>query len=482
MDFIIRQDQIADKMIIAKHVSRLLEPNNHHAYSTDRRDQSGIQLAAFYHDRQALIAAIAADLQSANYRLGSAQRKLLKVDKWRIVYQFDFIDRVVMSVLAEHINMALARFLPSNVHSFIRGRSNLKAIRRAANFIRRHHQRASSPAMRELMVWRLDIKNYTDSIPIGEASELWVRLRKLLWRYFENPEWVYAIMRDGLRPSIYDHENFGTSLVESGLVGRSLDGLSSNIIGTTTGSAFAPIAANLYLSKFDEFLMRQDGFYARYGDDVFFAAPVGPSNYQLLKKAKDIIHELTLQVNDSKEKLFLLTGRGPVPGGSNYKFDLDLKLHPVQWVDFLGWQINHRGDYQPKSEKIRRETNVIKRRLLNLQNVLNSAETINSNGQIDLNARSLSLMSDLVNTIRLRNSRADCNFMNRKVTERLSANFQKSLDRAIAQILSTCATSIKGPKTFRHISWSDLVRNFGLKNTQRFFKNKRALRTIRGAD
>ena len=470
MGLVITQSKIADKTLISKHVLRLLDSITSKSSALHQRDQNGISLESFRRDRKALIDALSSDLMSGHYRLGSAQRKIIRVDKWRMVYQFDLLDRVVMSVVAECVNEALSRFLSDNVHSFIRGRSNLNAIRRAAKFVHRHYNAAKSPQQREMIVWRLDIKNYTDSIPLGDGSELWKILQNFTRRYFENPDWVFTLMQDGLRPQVYDHVNFSKFLDMSGMSIKCLDGAASNIVGTTTGSAFSPIAANLYLSRFDDLLTVDNAFYARYGDDIIFINSAATADLDLIKRANSVITELGLQANAAKEKYILLTGRGRVPGGLDNKNYGVLTPVPMQSVEFLGWQFNHKGQYQPKSDKIMRDIRRFKRRVINTYQVFPGNETDVSRTQKTTTKDRLELVVNLASMLRQKNTRSDLNFICRKVSEKLSQRFQRALDLRVAGLLSTIGTGIKGPKSFRYISWAQLIEDLGLRNSQRFFR------------
>jgi len=473
MTRLITQGELSDKLIISKHLSRILNRHSLRSKDLSIREFEMISMSDIHFNRIELIDAIARDLKSIDYRLGTATRKLIRVDKWRVLYEFDLIDRVVMGVLAEALNSRLCNLLSSNIHSFLPGRSNIKAIQRAARFIRRHHLRAQSPKDRELIVWRFDIKSYTDSIPVHEHSPLWAELQRAVCRSFEKPEWAFEMFKQGLRPVVRDHNNFSKMLEKSKENYARLNGPSMNTVGVTTGTAFAPIAANLYLSKFDNWISRQPGFFARYGDDVLYINRVSLETEQTIKRAREIITELGLKPNQKKEKLILLTGRGRIPGNESNRTRDVLEIIPSQFFEFLGWQINHRGDYQPNKEKITRELNRIKRRVYNTRRILQDRayqETANPPSSRDKNFQ---ILVELVSNIRNTNSSGDINFTNRNALRKLSSTLQKSLDRHFARFLSSNWTGDQSPRTFRRMSWSMLVNKFSFKNIQGNFRNSK---------
>jgi len=473
MTKLITQGELSNKQVISKHLSKILNRHSSRFKDVSFREYEMISMSDIHFHRMDLIDAIARDLKSIDYRLGTATRKLIRVDKWRIFYEFDLIDRVVMGVLAEAFNSRLRNFLSPNIHSFLPGRSNVKAIQRAARFVRGHYLRAQSPSERELFIWRFDIKSYTDSIPVQEHSPLWHELRSAVFRTFENPEWAFEMLKHGLRPAFQDHDNFSKILEKSAENHTPLSGPAMNIVGITTGTAFAPIAANLYLRKFDDWLSRQSGFFARYGDDVLYIDCVSAATEKAIKHAREIIAELGLKPNQNKEKLMLLTGRG---GFCGYQLNDDiggLKIIPSQYFDFLGWQINHRGDYQPNNEKISRELERIKRRVRNTRRILQEhsyQEKANAPFSRDKN---LQILAELVSNLRNHNSCGDVNFTNRRTLRKLSSTLQKTLDRHFARFLSSNWTGDRSPRTFRRMSWSMLVNNFSFKNIQGTFKKSK---------
>jgi hypothetical protein len=276
---------------------------------------------------------------------------------------------------------------------------------------------------------------------------------------------------------IVDHPNFTMFSDFSKLKTQQLHGLAMNLIGTTTGSAFAPIVANIYLKNFDLFLASQPGFYVRYGDDIAFVAPRGQDAASTIGRARGMIHQLGLEPNSSKEKMILLTGRGRVPESAELESIEGINIEPKQSLDYLGWQINHRGDFQPSTEKITRDLSKLKRRLFNIYCVLNHGTRNIDSFTSEKNESST--LPGLVGLFRVKNSRSELNFIGRKVTEKLTPVLQKSLDRSVAKSLSSLLTGVAGPKTFRYLSWRELIEQYGLRNAQRFFKKNKSKEKFR---
>jgi len=473
MNHLITQQQLSDNLTISKHLSRIINRQSFQAKVANFDAFDPVAISDILFNRLELISAISRDLKSGDYTLGAAKRKLIRVDKWRILYEFDLIDRVVMGVMAEALNSKLGKLLVPNIHSFVPGRSNLKAVDKASKFVRRQYLGAKTPGERELIVWRFDVKNYTDSIPVGDLSLLWSELRRVVERTFDCPQWAFQIFKQGLRPIINDHKNVPDLLNKLSEPVSLLNGPAMNTIGVTTGTAFGPIAANLYLREFDDWLSRQAGFYARYGDDVLYIDKRSPSAEDVIEKGRKIIAKLELHSNLKKEKMILLTGRGPVNGCGQKSSLSSINLEPLQQFEFLGWRINHRGDLQPNSEKIRREIAVIKRRAYNTFSVVGDRKGLQDNHFSTEWQNNFRMVVQIVSQLRNQNSCGDVNFTNRHVLRRLSKSLQKNLDRYFAQFLSSHWTGVKGPRTFRRMTWNILINRFGLQNIQgRFGRSK----------
>jgi hypothetical protein len=308
---------------------------------------------------------------------------------------------------------------------------------------------------------------------VGESSPLWQELRRVICRTFENHEWAFELFKQGLRPVFSDPEHESLKRLKILDLAASQSGLAMNFVGVTTGTAFAPIAANLYLFEFDHWLSRHEGFYARYGDDILFMAPAESDAEAIIDKARAIIKGLGLQANQKKEKIFVLSGRGPLPGLDYSKQYPSLNPAVRQDFEFLGWHINHRGDVRPNDEKMNREQKIIRQRAINTCNILRENLVTLPCDESELPLEQLKVMTEVINNLRLENSCGDINFTNRKLSRKFSTTIQKALDRELARYLSSYVTGIRGPKTFRRLSWRSLVNKFGLRNIQGlFFRNK----------
>jgi hypothetical protein len=116
--------------------------------------------------------------------------------------------------------------------------------------------------------------------------------------------------------------------------------------GVPTGSPLQPLACNLYLTPLDALCDSvEDGFYARYGDDVLFAHPDAARACATAERIDACIAELGLQANPGKSSAFFFTAPGcpsPLPA-----------FAPARSLDYLGMRVDFQGAFGLKRDKLR---------------------------------------------------------------------------------------------------------------------------------
>ena len=222
----------------------------------------GVSLATISINRRRVARLLAGTVAAGQYEFRPAQTRLVTVNrKGRLLYVFGFTDLIVHSVVASVLTQAMMPYVSSSLHSYIKGRSWLTAVRDFAAYIRAHRRCQPDVRQRGLYVLRRDIRDYTNSIPVGDGSPLFAQLRTILsldetcdarsadyWR----------LIQGVVRP-----------VIESGS-GQHF----TNLRGVPTGSAISTVLFNLYLLPLDDELAAvPGGFYARYCDDFLFAHP-----------------------------------------------------------------------------------------------------------------------------------------------------------------------------------------------------------------
>lgn len=248
--------------------------------------------------------------------------------KRRRIAKFHLIDFIIHTIVSDVLSEISESQLSSSLHSYRKGRSNLRAVSAFAKFVRTHRNERELKH-RGLWVIRRDVSSYGDSIPVGENSHLWSELTEM----FES---------NG-RPLLPGDLIFLKRLIRHEITTDT--GGFTPLVGIPTGSPLSSALLNIYLSRTDHFLSAQSGdFYGRYGDDILYATPEKTNFLQCRELLEEEATRLGLRFGVSKSQEIFFSGSGA--STPECKGD--------QYITFLGLRITFKGNIclPPSKEKI----------------------------------------------------------------------------------------------------------------------------------
>jgi hypothetical protein len=422
----------------ARYRSQIDRLHRRHAYTRALWEvqQDGVSLASVCLHRGKVARLLARTVARGEYRLDPARLRRIRVDgKPREVFAYRLMDLLVHGVVADIVTEAMHPRLSPSLYSYRRGVSWWQPIAAFAAYVRDHRRSRLDPRTRGLYVLRRDIRAYTDSIPVGDASPLWPMLRGVLGApgaAVSSPaDW--ALLREVVRPVI------------------ALDGAARATLyrGVPTGQPISCALFNLYLADVDRYLDQVPGaFYARYCDDLLFAHP----DFTLVQAAEAHISELLaalgLELNPTKSRTLYLTGAGrasadwPVARGTTA-------------VPFLGCAVSAAGTIALSRDKRRRLLADLGQRL---------RRTVRALGPTDP-ARVGRVLCGVVNRalqtrIEFSQERSAV-LLRRAVTDRRDL---QQLDYLIARLVVRAVTGRPDVRGFRAVPYRRLRREWGLRS------------------
>jgi hypothetical protein len=301
--------------------------------------QDGVALSGLFLHREKVARLLAAAVGSGTYEFQPAGTRYLTVrKKQRLMYVFCLTDLLVHGVLARIITDAMAPYLSSTLHSYIKGRSWATAVRDFARCVREHSQSRPDATSRGLYVLRRDVRDYTNSIPVADSSKLFASLQRILgFRPDQNglaaKHW--AVVQKVVRPDLCADPSRP-------------DVLYTNRRGIPTGSPISTVLFNLYIMPMDHALAAvPGGFYARYCDDFLFAHPDPRVVQQIDREIDAQLAALGLETKKEKNLDFYFNGAG--------KSSPDWpKARGSSAIPFLGCNISFSGGISLPPAKARR--------------------------------------------------------------------------------------------------------------------------------
>ena len=268
-------------------------------------------LLPFLHDGPRFARCVAAAVADGSYRPRPATLHTVRLDKERVLFQLDVVDRVVHDVVAQILVEAMEPRLSPHLWSYRAGRSALGAVRGLRDVLRAHCRERPDPRTRGLHVLRCDVAAYGDSIPMDEGSPLWGDLAEVLGE-------VSPLVAGVVRPPVL------------GADGR----IAPVERGVPTGSPMATALANLYLMRLDRELGEIPGaFYARYGDDLCLAHPDAAVVDEAERALRAHLAGRGLALNERKRVRSFWNGAGRGEGGTRHVTFLGIRLG---WDGALG--------------------------------------------------------------------------------------------------------------------------------------------------
>jgi hypothetical protein len=224
--------------------------------------------------------------------------------------------------------------LPPHLYSYITGRNWRQAVFGFADYVRNHRNGRPDPRTRGLYVLRRDIRQYSDSIPVGADSPLWGLLHQVLASgksqdTATQPHW--KLVQGIVRPTLCADQG----------------GVVTNDRGVPTGSPISTVLFNLYLLPMDRELGSvAGGFYARYCDDFLFAHPDPAVVKQVDRRIDEILAAAQLQTSKEKNMTLYFNGAGKASAAW-------AQARGAVAVPFLGCSISFEGTVALPRKKVR---------------------------------------------------------------------------------------------------------------------------------
>ncbi len=389
----------------------------------DAVDGDGVSLRHLLLDVPSVARRIAAAVKNGMLEPRPAEVRRVLLDKERELFRFAPADEVVHGVLAEILVELLEPRLSPCLWSYRRGRSSVQAVAALAGFVRAHARARADVRARGLHILHADVRRYGESIRLDAGAPLWADLRALLGP-LDAPR--FALVERLVRPDVL------------------LDGAAATpIVGVATGSPIATVLTNLYLAPVDAALDAVPGaFYARYGDDLFFAHADRAVVERAERELTAILDARGLALHPSKRHACFWNGAGraanDVPGATH--------------VTFLGCRVGFDGTVglpRPKLRELLGDLRPRIRRAARLAAALPASERAGVVATVV--RRALDARSPLATAL--------APWLTSIVTDRRQL---AEIDRLVALEVAGAVTGRSGPRAFRALPYRRLRREHGL--------------------
>jgi len=250
------------------------------------------------------------EIRAKRYFPGECNLNLLMLDKPRELFSLAWPDRIVEALVAQTLQQLFEPRFSTALYSFRKGRNNLMAVRRAAQWIADRRFEG-----RRIFVAKRDIAKFGESIdPLQVVSLLQRELS-------EQQPYIWELLQCFLSPRYRK------------------DGLSHppRPQGLPTGFALTPICENLLLNRLDHSLAEEPGLlYLRFGDDMLLLH----NDPQVLRAKVALIErallDFNLQFNSEKSLDIELCELSPTSA-------VEQLFSPKQCFDYLGFRVDSTG-------------------------------------------------------------------------------------------------------------------------------------------
>lgn len=256
---------------------------------------------------------------SSDFELSPVTIKpVLLGNKIRPIAHLEPQDHLFHSILTE---ILLESYSHKNLFSYTKGRSSYLALRRFAKWIRKN---MSSDG---LYIYKSDIHQYTETIPINDDSLLWKQIADLT------------------NTDISD-------MVKKCLRVETTDGYCRRI-GVYFGTPIAPAIYNIYAKEIDV-LCEDIDFAIRYGDDILIASKDKEKVLTLKKKLHDVLSKLHLSLKKEKDQTICLSKSG---------FSSS-EIKGTDSFEYLGFRVFADGTLGLPKRKVRELLQTLRRKLV----------------------------------------------------------------------------------------------------------------------
>lgn len=394
--------------------------------------QDGVPFAAISFDRKRLARVLADTVSRGAYVFEPGKVRQITVrGKERVVYAFRNTDRIVHGAVSAMLTEFCRPLFVPGLYSYLKGKNWCHAVTDLARYTRLHRRERRDPKDRGLFVIRRDVRKYTDTIPVGDASPLWPILDELLRLKHSRRDLTRFrdLVKQIIRPEF-----------------RTGGGLAMRYRGVPTGSPISTLLFNGYLTPLDRALHSVPGaFYARYSDDFIFAHP-DPSTVQAAERTiDDILGGLQLTTNDAKD--YRLYFNGASRDSAAWP-----EARGVNKISFLGCDVAFDATVSLGKGKVRDILRDIDARARRTYRLLDKP-TATTAGPLVCAAINSALNPDEPS----RHKAAI--FLRRVITDR---DQLKRLDYQIARVILRVLTGSPSAKAFRSISYRTLRKKWRL--------------------
>ncbi|MFT4311101.1 MAG: reverse transcriptase domain-containing protein [Candidatus Woesearchaeota archaeon] len=396
-------------------------------YRQTRRDQPSILWISF---RKLLFSKkMKKEVLGGNYSFDGSKLAILKLNnKKRNLCQFSYKDFIFLKVLNYAFNDISKDSFCDNLFSYRKGISRLDAINSFSSFLKSHLLKMSDKKY-PLFVYKADINQFVEEIPMDEKSLLWGILRQELENVkdLKERELLFKYFKAGARMDFIHPKKFCKN------------------IGTLFGSPISNYIYNIYLRDLDSlFESFEDIFYARYGDDVLMASHDKKDLLSKIKRLKSFIKKYRLKIKKKKEEYILFSGSG---------FKGDNLFEGKNRFKYLGFDLFFDGTFSLPKEKIRVLLSEIDFRCKNTLNIIKDYP-LNKKGKL-----LAGVINEVSSSFIFRH-----HYMDFLITQSNSRSALKNIDYLIARRLLKYLTGNSSVKQFRKVSYKKIRDDFGLKS------------------
>jgi hypothetical protein len=354
-------------------------------------------------------------------------------EKVRELFKFNYPERIIHGTVAAILTEILDPLYSDRLFSYRPEKSFQDAMKQFSVYIRNHLNKVSDIKKRGLYVLRQDIENYTDSIPVWEGAPVWTLLQKTLTPDLKDPfeAYLWNLLQSLVRPQI-----------------KGETGLYTKQIGVPTGSPISAVLYNLCGTELDKVCSKVQGaFYARYSDDFIFAHHDPEIVKTMQAEISACLNGQGLKINPEKSKILYFNGAARPS-------EIWQDACGTASVEFLGAQINFKGEIALSSKRTRKLLTNIRARALRTSKLADTLSETNKPA----------LVCKIVNDALAENDedagvRKSFEFIINNTTNR---SYLRQLDYLLSLMVSESISGLRGPRSFKMISPKFLRQKCGL--------------------
>lgn len=240
------------------------------------------------------------DLKNHSYSALPVKRVVLyKGEKAREIALYAMRDKVVQQSVAAELNKLYDGRFSNQTYAYRNNMSSLNAVNAIEGEIQ---------SGRYSWILKVDILHFFDEMD-------WKILRGMLEKDIKEDDVLFLI-----------EENVKSTMLEDS------GELVEKRRGIYQGSGISPILSNIYMMEFDQWMARKEEFYVRYSDDMLLLGDSKEKMFEILREIKVKLHQIGLQVNESKTCCVSLEEGTDLLG---YHFSVKGKSIPAKAVESL---------------------------------------------------------------------------------------------------------------------------------------------------